>query len=65
LYRLAEMCVDYVGLPHQLTSNIGFLLTAKSILRFGEIKKLSQRRVAEYIIIVPLMSFDWSLSTAF
>ena len=32
-------------------NGIGFLIAAKSILRFGEIKDANQRKVAEYIII--------------
>jgi hypothetical protein len=43
------------------TSGIGFLITAKSILRFGEIKDASQRKVAEYIIIGTFLSFGWAL----
>ena len=42
-------------------AGIGFLITAKSILRFGEIKDASQRKVAEYIIIGTFLSFGWAL----
>jgi Protein of unknown function (DUF3307) len=42
-------------------TGIGFLIAAKSILRFGEIKDASQRRVAEYIIIGTFLSFGWAL----
>ena len=42
-------------------SGIGFLIAAKSILRFGEIKDASQRKVAEYIIIGTFLSFGWAL----
>jgi len=40
-------------------NGIGFLIAAKSILRFGEIKDPSQRKVAEYIIIGTFLSFGW------
>jgi hypothetical protein len=40
------------------------LLAAESILRFGEIKEPSQRKVAEYIIIGTMMSFGWALLAA-
>lgn len=40
---------------------IGFLVTAKSILRFGEIKDRESHREAEYIIIGTLMSFGFAL----
>jgi hypothetical protein len=39
----------------------GVLIAAKSILRFGEIKDASQRKVAEYIIIGTFLSFGWAL----
>ena len=42
-------------------AGIGFLFAAKSILRFGEIKDTSQRKVAEYIIIGTFLSFGWAL----
>jgi hypothetical protein len=44
---------------------VGFLVTAKSILRFGEIKEPGQQKEAEYIIIGTLMSFSWALFIAF
>ena len=44
---------------------VGFLVTAKSILRIGEIKEPGQRKEAEYIIIGTLMSFGWALLVAF
>ncbi len=42
-------------------NGIGFLIAAKSILRFGEIKDATQRKVAEYIIIGTFLSFGWAL----
>lgn len=38
-------------------AGIGFLITAKSILRFSETKKEEGRKEAEYILIGTLMSF--------
>lgn len=38
-------------------SGIGFLIAAKSVLRFGEIKNKSDRMMAEYIIIGTFLSF--------
>lgn len=40
---------------------IGFLIAAKSIFRFGEIKEPKHRREAEYIIIGTLMSFSYGI----
>jgi hypothetical protein len=45
-------------------TGIGFLIAAKSILRFGEIKDAMQRKTAEYIIIGTFMSFGWALLVA-
>lgn len=44
---------------------VGFLIAAKSILRFGEIKDSSQRKMSEYIIIGTFMSFGWALLVGF
>jgi hypothetical protein len=42
---------------------IGFLIAAKSILRFGEIKGADSRAETEYILIGTLMSFSVSILT--
>lgn len=42
---------------------IGFLIAAKSILRFGEIKAADSRAETEYILIGTLMSFSASILT--
>jgi hypothetical protein len=42
---------------------IGFLIAAKSILRFGEIKGSDNRAETEYILIGTLMSFSVSILT--
>ncbi|RMG56996.1 MAG: hypothetical protein D6722_25550 [Bacteroidetes bacterium] len=44
-------------------SAIGFLITAKSILRFGEISDPANRKGAEYILIGTLVSFLWAILT--
>jgi len=40
---------------------VGFLVTAKSIMRFGEVKDAQHRKEAEYVIIGTLASFAWCL----
>lgn len=57
LERLLVLLVVLMDQPN----GIGFLIAAKSILRFGEIKEASQRKVAEYIIIGTFASFGWAL----
>jgi hypothetical protein len=44
---------------------IGFLIAAKSILRFGEVKDQQNRIEAEYIIIGTLMSFCYGMFFAY
>lgn len=43
---------------------IGFLIAAKSIFRFGELRERSNRMEAEYIIIGTLISFLWAIAVA-
>jgi hypothetical protein len=45
-------------------AGVGFLITAKSILRFGDVTDSRQRKRAEYIIIGTFMSFGWGLLIA-
>lgn len=45
-------------------SAIGFLIAAKSIFRFGELRERSNRLEAEYIIIGTLISFLWAIVVA-
>ena len=42
-------------------AGIGFLIAAKSILRFGDVKNSEDRKNTEYIIIGTFMSFGWGL----
>jgi len=42
---------------------IGFLIAAKSILRFNDIKGSEARKEAEYVLIGTLMSFAASIIT--
>ncbi len=60
LERALVMLIIMMGQP----SGVGFLVAAKSILRFGDIKDGHQRRVAEYVIIGTFLSFGWAMLTA-
>ena len=51
----------FIGVP----GGIGFLIAAKSILRFGEIKATLQRIEAVYIIIGTLLSFGYGILVAY
>jgi hypothetical protein len=52
-----------VGLAQPVA--IGFLVAAKSIFRFGELKDRDNRMEAEYITIGTLLSFGWALATSY
>jgi hypothetical protein len=58
LERLLIIILFVGGQP----DGIGFLVAAKSILRFGEISHAKDRKVSEYIIIGTFMSFAWGIS---
>lgn len=45
-------------------AGVGFLITAKSILRFGDVKDSHQRKLTEYVIIGTFLSFGWGLLVA-
>lgn len=60
LERLLAMLLILINQP----GGLGLLLAAKSILRFGEVKDSSHRKVAEYIIIGTFMSFGLAITTS-
>jgi hypothetical protein len=43
-------------------ASVGFLVTAKSVFRFGELKNAEDRKEAEYIIIGTMLSFTWAIA---
>lgn len=63
----------YIGMLERLfvfifviTSNwegIGFLLAAKSVFRFGDLKESKDRKLTEYILIGTLLSFGIAIAT--
>ncbi len=61
LERSLVLLLVWAGQP----AAIGFIITAKSILRFGEIRDGRDRSVAEYIIIGTFLSFGWALAVAY
>lgn len=60
LERALVLLFVLIGHP----GGIGFLVAAKSILRFGDIKDPGQRKVTEYIIIGTFLSFGWALAVS-
>jgi hypothetical protein len=61
LERLMILMFVLAGEP----GGIGFLIAAKSILRFNELARDEDVRVSEYVIIGTLASFAWGLAVAF
>jgi hypothetical protein len=43
---------------------VGFLITAKSVFRFGDLKESKHRKLTEYILIGTLISFGIAIVTA-
>ena len=60
LERALVLLLILAGQP----AGVGFLITAKSILRFGDIREPRQRKLTEYIIIGTFMSFGWGMLVA-
>jgi len=52
-----ERTIIYIFVLSNFVTAIAFLVTAKSIFRFGEVGKPGNRKEAEYILIGTLMSF--------
>lgn len=61
LERALILLFVLVGQP----DGIGFLIAAKSLLRFSEMAREHDRRVSEYVIVGTLASFGWGLAAAF
>lgn len=61
LERALILLFILVGQP----DGIGFLIAAKSLLRFSEMAQEHDRRVSEYVIVGTLASFGWGLAASF
>lgn len=59
-----ESTIIYVLVLSGNAGGVGFLIAAKSIFRFGELKDAGSRRDAEYFLIGTLMSVAWSLGVS-
>ncbi len=57
-----ERALAYLFILSGQPQNIGFLLAAKSVLRFSSAKE--DRGVSEYVIIGTLLSFGWVIAVA-
>ncbi len=59
-----ERVLIFMAVSFAQPAAIGFLVAAKSIFRFGELKDRENRMEAEYITIGTLMSFGWAIATS-
>lgn len=57
-----ERALAYLFILSGQPQNIGFLLAAKSVLRFGSARE--DRGISEYVIIGTLMSFGWVIAVS-
>ena len=62
--QLERALIFFFVLTGQMGS-IGFLIAAKSVFRFGELKEHDNRMEAEYILIGTMMSFGFALLAAY
>lgn len=62
---ILERTLIYIFVLSGNVMAIAFLITAKTIFRFGEIKDHSRRKEAEYILIGTLFSFSLALLIAY
>lgn len=58
-----ERGLIFVMILGGLPEGIGFLIAAKSVLRFGTVRE--EAKLSEYVIIGTLASFGWALLAAF
>lgn len=58
---MIERFLIFILIMNEQFSGVGFLMTAKSILRIGDIRDDDQRIMAEYVIIGTFVSFGWAI----
>lgn len=62
---MAERLLIYVFVLAGAPSAVGFLVTAKSLFRFGDVTRERQRQQAEYVIIGTLVSFAYAVTLSY
>lgn len=60
---IIERILVFIFVVTENWESIGFLLAAKSIFRFGDLKEAKHRKLTEYILIGTLLSFGIALLT--
>lgn len=60
-----ERAITFALILAAQPAGIGFLIAAKSLLRFGELQARHERQMSEYVIIGTFMSFGWAIALGF
>ncbi len=60
---ITERILVFVFIVTNHWEAIGFLLAAKSVFRFGDLKRAKDRRLTEYILVGTLISFGLAILT--
>ncbi|MFP3982116.1 MAG: DUF3307 domain-containing protein [Desulfurivibrionaceae bacterium] len=60
-----ERALIFLFILIETPESLGFLIAAKTIFRFGELKETSQRMETEYIMIGTLWSFVYGIAVAY
>ncbi|GAA3584091.1 DUF3307 domain-containing protein [Snuella lapsa] len=60
---ILERCLVFIFIIFNHWEAVGFLITAKSVFRFGDLKKSKHRQLTEYILIGTLISFSIAIIT--
>lgn len=60
---ILERCLVFVFVILNHWEAVGFLITAKSVFRFGDLKESKDRQLTEYILIGTLISFGIAIIT--
>lgn len=61
---ILERLMVFVFIVSNHWEAVGFLLAAKSVFRFGDLKEAGSRKLTEYILIGTLLSFGIAIVTA-
>ncbi|WP_299781644.1 DUF3307 domain-containing protein [uncultured Formosa sp.] len=59
---MLERLFVFVFIVMNYWEGIGFLITAKSVFRFGDLSKAKDRKLTEYVLIGTLLSFGLAVS---
>jgi hypothetical protein len=61
---MLERLLVFIFIINNHWEAVGFLITAKSVFRFGDLKESKHRKLTEYILIGTLISFGIAIATS-